>query len=349
MITLLRFNIFCLFFLLIASCSYISTIRDSEPSEISFSSNIGFDTLNAHIPSGHSFTKIPEKYSDGLFASISDSLFSRGVDDSLKNILIKLMKNRAEGDKVYVLNNAFHSDRFTKLKFTANKHYLKTLENTLLSIYVNRQSESFNPLFKNLKSTLDWNNIILPTLPYPCEGINVPKKASRLPNAPREYRNGIHRGIDFFTNWGTQVRAVADGTVIRADHNFEEVRPEFRKALLKSASNIKRTPSDVFEHILLGKTVILDHGPSLVPGFRVITIYAHLSHINNNIKPGNNISAKELIGKTGNTGMEASTYGKRDGSHLHWEMILQSETGEFYLGQGLYYDELFPLLITLFK
>ena len=52
--------------------------------------------------------------------------------------------------------------------------------------------------------------------------------------------------------------AVADGTVLRADNSFEEISPEFRKSLLKSASNIKRTPSDVFEHILLGKTVILD-------------------------------------------------------------------------------------------
>ena len=47
--------------------------------------------------------------------------------------------------------------------------------------------------------------------------------------------------------------------------------------------------------------------------------------------------------------MEASTYGKREGAHLHWEMILQNEMGEFYLGQGLGYDELFPLLKTLFK
>ena len=344
-----RFNIFCLCFLLVVSCSHISTIRDSDLSEISISSNVGFDTLSVYIPSGHMFTKIPEKYSNGLLESISNSLFLQGVDDSLKNILFKLMKNRVDGNKIYILNNAFHSDRFTKLNFVANNHYLKTLENTLLSIYVNRQSESFNPIFKNLKSPLDWNNITLPTLISPCEGINIPKKASRLPNAPREYRKGIHRGIDFFVNWGTPVRAVADGMVIRADHNFEEVPPEFRKGLLEKASNINRTPSDVFEHILLGKAVMLDHGLKLIPGFRVITIYAHLSHIDNNIKPGNSISANELIGKTGNTGMEASTYGKRDGAHLHWEMILQKEEGEFYFGQGLSYNELFPLLKNLFK
>ena len=36
----------------------------------------------------------------------------------------------------------------------------------------------------------------------PCEGVMVPKRSMRLPNAPRDYRNGIHRGIDFFANWG---------------------------------------------------------------------------------------------------------------------------------------------------
>ena len=335
--------------MLIVSCSHISTIGNSYPSEISFSPNVGFDTLSVHIPTGHSFTKIPQKYSDGLFESISDSLFSHGVDDSLRKILIKLMKNRAEGDKIYVLNNAFHSDRFTKLRFTVNKHYLKTLESTLLSIYVNRQSESFNPLFKTRKSTLDWNSITLPTFLYPCEEVNVPNKASRLPNAPREYRKGIHRGIDFFVNWGTPVRVVADGTILRADHGFEEISPEFRSFLLKSATNINRTPSDVFEHILLGKTIIIDHGLNLIPGFRVITLYAHLSHINKNLKPGVKVPSGSWLGKTGNTGMEASTYGKRNGAHLHWEMKLQSEDGEFYIGQGLDYDELYPLLKTLFK
>ena len=34
----------------------------------------------------------------------------------------------------------------------------------------------------------------------PCENVNLSKKSSRLPNAPRKYRNGTHRGIDFFAN-----------------------------------------------------------------------------------------------------------------------------------------------------
>ena len=55
----------------------------------------------------------------------------------------------------------------------------------------------------------DWVKELKLTLP--CNGLNIPKRASRLPNAPRDYRNGIHKGIDFFANWGTEIKAVAKG------------------------------------------------------------------------------------------------------------------------------------------
>ena len=61
------------------------------------------------------------------------------------------------------------------------------------------------------------------SLSLPCYGIPVPKRTMRLPNAPRNYRNGTHRGLDFFTNWGTPVRSVADGIVVRSDLHYEEV------------------------------------------------------------------------------------------------------------------------------
>ena len=120
----------------------------------------------------------------------------------------------------------------------------------------------------------------------PCENIPVPKRTMRLPNAPRRYRNGIHRGIDFFANWGTPVKAVASGIVVRADHNYKEVPADFRVDMLKASAKVGKTPSDIFNNILLGKSVFLDHGFELVPGFRTITIYAHLSHIENKVKPG---------------------------------------------------------------
>ena len=118
---------------------------------------------------------------------------------------------------------------------------------------------------------------------------------------------------------------------------------------MKASSKVGNTPSDIFNNILLGKSVFIDHGFDLVPGFRVISIYAHLSHINQNIKPGYNIQAGELIGNSGNTGMRESTLGSRAGSHLHWEMILQKEEEEIYLGRGMPNPELYNMLKRIFK
>ena len=187
------------------------------------------------------------------------------------------------------------------------------------------------------------------SLLLPCEGIPIPKRRSRLPNAPRKYRSGTHRGVDFFANWGTPIRAVAEGTVIRADHNYQEYPAEYRVELLKSSARVGHTPSDIFNSVLLGKSVFLDHGFDLVPGFRAISIYAHLSSIESNLKPGELIKAGQLIGKSGNTGTRASTLNTKKEAHLHWEMILQKGKEEIYLGQGVPNPQLYKLLYRIFE
>lgn len=193
---------------------------------------------------------------------------------------------------------------------------------------------------------VDWVDSL--SLILPCENVPVPKKTSRLPNAPRSYRNGTHRGVDFFANWGTPVKSVADGHVIRADHNYIEVQPAFRVNLLSATTKVGNTPSDIFNSILLGKSIFLDHGFDLIPGFRVISIYAHLSSINESVIPGSTIKAGQLIGKSGNTGTKESTLGTKKESHLHWEMILQKGQQEIYLGKDIPNPMLYQMLKKIF-
>ena len=187
------------------------------------------------------------------------------------------------------------------------------------------------------------------SLSLPCYDVPVPKRTMRLPNAPRNYRNGTHRGLDFFANWGTPVRSVADGIVVRSDLHYEEVPADFREDLLKSTTKVGHTPSDIFNSVLLGKSVFLDHGFDLIPGFRTISIYAHLSHIEKEIIPGAVVKKGELLGKSGNTGMRESTIGSKAGSHLHWEMILQKGEQEIYLGKGMSNPELYDMLVRIFN
>ena len=182
----------------------------------------------------------------------------------------------------------------------------------------------------------------------PCENVPVPERPLLLPNAPRAYRHGTHRGIDFYVNWGPPVRAVANGVIIRAEHGYKEMSADFRLDVLSDAKILGRTPSDVFEHLLLGQAVYIDHGFDLVPGYRAVTIYAHMSHINSNITVGSMVRRGEVIGQSGNTGTKDSTLKKKTGAHLHWEMILQNKVGEYYLGQGLKGDSLYVLFQNIF-
>jgi murein DD-endopeptidase MepM/ murein hydrolase activator NlpD len=177
----------------------------------------------------------------------------------------------------------------------------------------------------------------------------VPTRASRLPNAPRDYRSGIHRGIDFFSNWGTEVKSVADGIVIRSDLFYKEIPAGFRVDILKQAARLKRTPSDIFNELLLGQAIIIDHGFNLFPGYRSITIYAHLSYIEKKISPGSKVEAGQILGRSGNTGTRPSTLGTKEESHLHWELILQDAKGEYYFGQDMDYESLLPALNQIFK
>ena len=59
---------------------------------------------------------------------------------------------------------------------------------------------------------------------------------------------------------------------------------------------------------IYGNTVILDHGLGL------FTLYGHLSSID--VKPGDSIGPRQIIGRTGETGLAA-------GDHLHYGVYLQ--------------------------
>jgi len=217
---------------------------------------------------------------------------------------------------------------------TSPVHTLGIIEKDKLK---NIRSNSFNSEWvKDLKLLL------------PCENVNLSKRSSRLPNAPRKYRNGTHRGIDFFANWGTNVRAVAPGVVVRADHHYKEYPPKFREGLLQACGIVGHTPSDIFNNVLLGKAVFLDHGFNLIPGFRTISIYAHLSYIDKKIIGGEKVEAGQIIGKTGNSGTKQSTLGTKKEAHLHWELILQRANEEIYLGKGMDYEPLYKMLSEIF-
>ena len=340
--------------LFLSSCSQINNQPEIVNNKPSIDSGIIFsqDSLRAIITTGSDFsgleklileaqTPLPATYFiDSLYPDIHDStkmLYSKELSQKIpESMLRRSLKNYKKNEESY---------QFTFQIDTA--FIIPLIKNNINQITKNQYA---HPMFNTNPIVPKFTQLTPSTkLRLPIDSLRFPLKASRLPNAPRSYRSGTHRGIDFFSNWGTDVRSVADGIIIRSDLSYKEVSPDFRKKMLKRAATLNRTPSDIFNELLLGQAVIIDHGFKLFAGYRAITIYAHLSSIDANIQPGYIITAGEIFGKSGNSGTEPSTLGTRNESHLHWELILQDAGGEYYFGRDLEYESLIVALDRIFE
>jgi murein DD-endopeptidase MepM/ murein hydrolase activator NlpD len=117
---------------------------------------------------------------------------------------------------------------------------------------------------------------------------------------PRDHGRRPHRGIDFASEYGEPVRAVAHGTVTFAGVDWE------RRAMI---------PLEPWGAALVherhmgprGLFVEVDHGNGLV------SLYAHLSRYE--VQVGDRVEAGERLGEVGRTGVRDS------GPHLHFGLF----------------------------
>ncbi|MEE9166822.1 MAG: M23 family metallopeptidase [Candidatus Neomarinimicrobiota bacterium] len=332
--------------LFLAGCTYFikpPTVEDVTPSEeVSYEFSEDGRIVTIHIPHG---AVAPGETVEELLHSTAgridyETYFPRVEDDSLKRVLSRELRDIVgEGNLFRYSYREISSDqRAVTIILDEDQSGIARLASELMKKY------------ENVKRVVhDFSYLSQLSLLLPCPNVPVPEDANLLPNAPRDYRSGTHRGIDFPAPYGSQVRSVADGIVTRADHDYREITNEFRDSLLKKASFIGYTPSDVFEHILLGRSVFIDHGVDMVPGKRLVSIHAHLSQIDESIQVGKSVRRGQLVGLCGNSGTSDGAEGTRQGAHLHYELIIQDENGEWYMGQGLPHPELIDLLNAIFN
>ena len=165
----------------------------------------------------------------------------------------------------------------------------------------------------------------------PLEGADVPIDPDLLPGAPRDYRAGMHEGIDFPAPTGTPVLAAASGTVARVDVSFLDWNREQQDIALYEALTLGYTPPATLDRIR-GRQVWIDHGKG------VITRYAHLSAVEP-LVVGQKIDAGVLIGEVGSSGYP------QGGPHLHFEV----RVGDDFYGNGLSGDALVRAVARLFR
>ena len=165
----------------------------------------------------------------------------------------------------------------------------------------------------------------------PIEGGDIPTDLELLPGAPRDYRGGIHEGIDFPAPTGTPVLAAASGMVVRVDTSFLDWNREQQDLALEEALQLGYTPATTLDRIR-GRQVWIDHGKGL------ITRYAHLSAVEPLVL-GQKVEAGALIGEVGSSGYP------QGGPHLHFEV----RVGDDFYGDGLDGDMLVRAVARLFR
>lgn len=166
---------------------------------------------------------------------------------------------------------------------------------------------------------------------FPIEGACFPAEDELIPNAPREYRFGVHEGVDFYPDRactpierGMPVLAAKTGIVIRADLDYKDITQEEMDGLLARSTQQGSTDPAVLDR-LRGRQVWLDHGGG------VVTRYCHLLSIEPGMAEGVVVAAEQVLGRVGNSGTPEGVSDPALENHLHFEI----RVGDSYLGQGL--------------
>jgi murein DD-endopeptidase MepM/ murein hydrolase activator NlpD len=178
----------------------------------------------------------------------------------------------------------------------------------------------------------------------PVEGATISSRPAHWPGAPRAYRNGTHEGFDFYggtvavaVEYGTPIRAVASGTVIRSDLDYKEMSLEEYNQVIEVSKRSLNTPPEMLDK-LRGRQVWVEH-----PG-GFVSRYAHLASIPATLTVGSTIKQGDVVGETGNSGTLEAANNTQDDPHPHVEIW----KGDDYLGHNLETQQIYDLAKQVF-
>jgi len=178
----------------------------------------------------------------------------------------------------------------------------------------------------------------LRALTYPVNNGFLPESKAAYPNAPRPYRGGRHVGLDVFyyhtdssydpvpVTKKTPIIAAGDGKIIRADRSYVSLSPTQWK---EQSAYYQKNPHTFDARSFGGRQVWIDHLNGIV------TTYNHMSSIDSSIEIGKTVKRGQVIGTVGNSGLLGDAEGKDWGTHLHFEIWVDS----YFLGNGMNHEE----------
>jgi hypothetical protein len=200
------------------------------------------------------------------------------------------------------------------------------------------KSEGGNLAIRQLSILLNESNLtgISPrftSYSLPTYGAVIPEDDYYLPGAPRKYRNGVHKGLDFNTYMGadqieqkmkltTPILAIASGEIVRVDNDYIPMSLNEYNDITQYNQN---HPVTYVDKDFGGRQIWIDHKNG------VMSSYNHLSSIVKNIKIGTKVAKGEMIGYAGNSGLISEIKNSKDQIHLHLELWIDGE----YLGNDM--------------
>lgn len=180
---------------------------------------------------------------------------------------------------------------------------------------------------------------------FPIQEACLPTGDNLMPNAWRDYRQGIHEGMDFYDvdnctpiGPGTEVRAAKGGRVIRADIEYEDLTAAELEELYTRIDELGTSDAQTLDRFR-GCQVWIDHGRG------VVTRYAHLGGLAPGIDEGVTVEQGQVVGYVGESGTPESVTNPGTEYHLHFEI----RVGESFLGEGLEAEEVRALYEAAFS
>lgn len=167
----------------------------------------------------------------------------------------------------------------------------------------------------------------------PIEGATFSMDATHLPSTPQKEDNGTATGFIFANGASGRplaneepVRAVAAGTIVRIDHNYEPPGTEALEFWQQNAAKAGLVRNYAVDQ-LRGRQIWVRHDQGH------ISRYAHLSEAHPEIQPGDTVEQGQVIGLLGDTGLLAAEDRASLAPRLQFE--LWSADGKRYFGQDL--------------
>ena len=156
------------------------------------------------------FTKLMADDNSDVLDQYLDGTVNENIAQEIKDVIIASLPDGALDYRVTEFTTAPSS---SILQLALDRSLIEAIVLPIIKKYTYPGAVPILPLFSVSTTPPILNDLKRLKLLIPCENVSVPKQQLLLPNAPRAYRHGTHRGIDFYVNWGTPVRAVADGVI----------------------------------------------------------------------------------------------------------------------------------------